>query len=283
MDYKGKLAFITGGSSGIGLAIAKELAARGTNLLLISRSEAKLAEAKSAAEAAAGGQSITVETLPLDVANREKVMSALAASMDRLGVPDFVINSAGFAHPAYFEDIPHNRFEEMLGVNLIGVWNVLQAVVPSMKKRGSGNIASVSSIVGTFSFVGYSGYSATKFGVIGMSEALRNELSAFGITVQTVLAPDTDTPGFEQENKTKPHETHVVSGSSKVHTPEAVAKAFLKQFGKRKFFIVYGYMAFVHTLFRLFPWLVRGVFDSDYKKARKQVAAGQVPDRGAAK
>ncbi|HUX21954.1 MAG TPA: SDR family oxidoreductase [Spirochaetia bacterium] len=274
MDYKGKLALITGGSSGIGLAIATELAARGTNLLLISRNSAKLDAAKANIESSAKGSGVTVETLPLNVADYQEVQKQLGTALGRLGVPDFVINCAGFAHPAYFEDIPNAIFREMIDVNLGGVWNVLQAVVPAMKKRGSGHIASVSSIVGTFSFVGYSGYSATKFGVIGLSEAIRNELSVFGITVQTVLAPDTDTPGFVEENKSKPHETHVVSGSSKVHSPEAVAKAFLKQFGKRKFFIVYGYMAFVHTLFRLFPWLVRGVFDMDYKKARKQVEAG---------
>lgn len=277
MDYQGKLAFITGGSSGIGLSIARELATRGTNVLLVARDEKKLGAAREQISAAAKG--VTVETAALDVTDYRAVTERLGSAITRMGVPDFVINCAGFAYPAYFEDIPFETFREMLDVNLGGVWNVLQAVVPPMKKRGSGRIASVSSFVGVMSFVGYSGYSATKFGIIGISEALRNELRPFGIGVQVVLAPDTDTPGFVKENESKPHETHVVSGTSKLHTPDAVAKEFMKRFGKNRFLIVYGYLALVHVLFRWFPWLVRGVNDMDFRKARRQVAAKQATEQ----
>jgi len=275
VDYQGKLAFITGGSSGIGLGIAKELAARGTNVLLIARDRNRLASAKVDVATSVNGSGANIELLPLDVSDHDAVSTELKSAMDRLGVPDFVVNCAGFAHPAYFEDIPYPVFREMLEVNLGGAWNVLQAVVPPMKKRRSGYIATISSFVGVMSFVGYSGYSAGKFGIIGVSEALRNELRPFGIRVQVVLAPDTDTPGFVEENKTKPHETHVVSGTSKIHSPEAVAKQFVKRFGMKRFFIVYGYLAFVHVLFRWVPWLVRGVNDMDFRKARREVEAGK--------
>lgn len=280
MKYKDRLAFISGGSSGIGLAIAKELVARGTSVLLIARHEDRLVTAREQVATRVNGSGAKVEILPLDVADHEEVDARLASAMEDLGVPDFVINSAGFAHPAYFEDTPYARFREMLDVNLGGVWNVLQAVVPAMKKRGSGQIVSISSFVGVMSFVGYSGYSATKFGVVGISEALRNELAPFGIGVQVVLAPDIDTPGFALENRTKPHETHVVAGSSKLHTPEDFAKAFMKRFGKRRFVIVYGYLAFAHAMFRWFPWLVRGVNDMDYRKARKEVESGKAAPAG---
>lgn len=277
MTYEGKLAFITGGSSGIGFAIAKELAARGVNILLIARTEEKLEAAREEISSRSNGSGPEVTTLSLDVSNHEEVSVALDSAMARLGVPDFVVNCAGFAHPAYFEDIPFEVFHEMIDVNLIGTWNVLQAVVPAMKERGSGRIATISSFVGVMSFVGYSGYSAAKFGLIGLHEALRNELVPFGIGVQVVLAPDTDTPGFKRENETKPHETHVVSGSSKLHSPEAVAKAFMKRFGKKRFMVVYGYLAVVHIVFRWFPWLVRGVNDMDYRKARRQLQQDKIP------
>lgn len=275
MDYMGKVAFITGGSTGIGRAVGAELVRRGASVLLIARNEEKLKAAQAELIPYAKQPNQKIEVLPLDVADFAEVSRAIPLQMQKLGVPDLSINCAGFAYPAHFEDIPYEKFRQMLDTNVGGVWNVLQAVLPEMKKRGSGEIAAVSSIVGFMSFVGYSGYSVTKFGLCGLFEALRNELKPFGIRAHVLFAPDTNTPGFIEENKTKPHETHVVSGKSRLYSPEEVGKIFLKGLAKKRLYIVVGFGAVIHFLFRHFPWLVRAVTDSDHAKARKQVAAGK--------
>lgn len=275
MDYVGKLAFITGGSTGIGRAVGAELARRGASVLLIARNEDKLKSAQAELLSCAKQAKQKIEILSLDVANPSEVARAIPLQMQRLGVPDLAINCAGFAYPAHFEDIPYEKYRQMLDLNVGGVWNVLQAVLPEMKKRGSGEIATVSSIVGFMSFVGYSGYSVTKFALCGLFEALRNELKPFGIHAHVLFAPDTDTPGFVEENKTKPHETHVVSGKSRLYSPEEVAKIFVKGLDKKRLYIVVGFGAFIHFMFRHFPWLVRAITDSDHEKARRQIAAGK--------
>jgi 3-dehydrosphinganine reductase len=275
MKYEGKLAFVAGGSTGMGRAIAAELAKRGAHVLLIARNRENLQEAKKHVAESAGSGTSKVETLSLDVSDPKQVAEGLAASIQKMGVPDLVINCAGFAYPAYFENIPYDRFRAMLDVNVGGVWNVLQAVVPKMKERGSGHIATISSIVGFMSFVGYSGYSITKFGLCGLFESLRNELKPFGIRAHVLLAPDTDTPGFAEENKSKPNETHVVSGKSKLYSPEEVAAAFMRGIEKKGLYIHIGFGRVIHFLFRHAPWLVRSITDSDYRKARKTAAHGR--------
>jgi len=172
------------------------------------------------------------------------------------------------AHPGHFERIPFDRYEKTIATNLTGTWNVLSAVVPLMKK-GS-HVVNVSSVGGFIGVFGYSAYSASKFAVIGLSEALRGELKPRGITVSVLCPPDTDTPGMVEENKTKPDETHAISGNVKLMSADNVAKALIKGIKTNKFMIIPGFMGkLTFILKNFYPSLIFAIMDSDVRKTYK--------------
>jgi 3-dehydrosphinganine reductase len=139
-----------------------------------------------------------------------------------------------------------------------------------MKERG-GYIVNVSSIVGFLGIFGYTDYAAAKFGVIGLSEALRSEVKRYKIAVSVLCPPDTDTPGFVEENKTKPPETQVISASANLMKPEAVAAALFKGMARQEFIIIPNADGrFTYIMKRLFPWLVEMVTDSQVRSVQKK-------------
>jgi len=268
-EYKDKVVYITGGSSGIGLAFAKLMAAKGANVIIFARRRQVLdAALKEVCDAgSAGGQKHAC--VVMDVANREQVKSVLAGAVATYGVPDVLVNCAGRAIPHYFEDISYEQFDETLKVDLYGTWNTTSVLVPLMKERG-GYIVNVSSIVGFIGIFGYTDYAAAKFGVLGFSEALRSELKRYNIAVSVLCPPDTDTPGFAEENKTKPVETRAISASASLMKPAEVAGALLKGMAKKEFIIIPNADGrFTYIMKRLLPGLVEFVTDAQAGKARQ--------------
>ncbi len=269
--HKYSLAWITGGSSGIGLSIAGALARRGTDILLIARNTERLSIARSSVAALRRSEAQRIETLSCDVSDAKTTGKLLGEAVERLGVPDLVINCAGIAYPNYFDSIPAERFKATMDINVFGTWNVLQTVVPFMKKHG-GTIVNISSIAGFLGVFGYAAYGASKFAVFGLSEVLRAELKPHGISVHILCPPDTDTPQLIEENKTKPAETRAVSGRAKLYSPDVVAEALLRGLARNKFLIIPGLNGkFIYLMNRLFPGLVRAIMDGDIKKAGKKI------------
>lgn len=265
-NFNNKLVYITGGSSGIGLATAKEFIKYGASVLLIARNTKKLEAARDILSNEINqDKTSVVETCPLDISNNDEVKNILSAQLESFGKPDILVNCAGMAYPDYFEKIPFEIYEKTIATNLTGTWNVLSVLVPYMK-RGS-HIVNVSSIGGFIGVFGYTAYSASKFAVVGLSEALRGELKPGGIRVSVLCPPDTDTPGMVKENKTKPEETHAISGNVKLINADIVARALIKGISKNKFMIIPGVMGkLTFILKRIFPSLVFAIMDSDVKK-----------------
>ena len=270
-EFKDKLVYITGGSSGIGLAFAKLMAAKGANVIIFARRQQVLDEAFKQVCAIGGASGQKHACLPMDVANREQVKSVLAGAIATYGVPDVLVNCAGRAIPHYFEDISYEQFDETLKVDLYGTWNTTSILVPLMKERG-GYIVNVSSIVGFIGIFGYTDYAAAKFGVLGFSEALRSELKRYNIAVSVLCPPDTDTPGFAEENKTKPVETIAISASASLMKPADVASALLKGMAKKEFIIIPNADGrFTYIMKRLLPGLVEMVTDAQAKKVQQSM------------
>jgi len=143
--------------------------------------------------------------------------------------------------------------------------------LPHMRKNGGGHIVNVSSMVGFLGVFGYTDYAASKFAVVGYSETLRTEVKWDNIAVSVVCPPDTDTPGFQVENQTKPIETQELSASAKVRSPEYVAAWIINGIAKKRQTIVPGYdSAMIYYLKRFMPWLVDWGTDSAIKKGRKK-------------
>jgi short-subunit dehydrogenase len=270
---KGTLAFITGGSSGIGLALSKQLAVSGAGVVIFARDGERLAKAAAEIEAAGACPAGKVGFRKLDVSDHENIMRVMMEEVKKRGVPDLLVNNAGRAHPAPFEKIPFEQFEETMRINLFGVWSACSALVPEMRKRG-GAILNVSSIAGFQGVYGFTDYSASKFAVIGFSESLRQELLGTGLSVHVLCPPDTDTPGFRRENMTKPEETKAISAGAGVLTADTVAAAALAGVRKGAFLIVPGFDGrFTLLAKRLAPWLVDFVIDRSIRKVHR--AAGR--------
>ncbi|TVR60301.1 MAG: SDR family NAD(P)-dependent oxidoreductase [Spirochaetaceae bacterium] len=270
MDNKlGATAFITGGSSGIGLAIAREFVRHGTNVAIFSRN-ADARERAVATLTASARSGASIRSYALDVSDREQTRSAFAEAVADIGVARYVVTSVGVAYPGYFEAITDEEFDETWRVNVAGTWNVLQAVVPYMKSAG-GHVLTVSSVAGFVGPFGYTAYSASKFAVIGMSEVLRSELKRFGIRVSVLCPPDTDTPQLAQETLRKPRETVALSRHARIATPESVARAAIAGMERNRFLILPGRsVRFVHAMQRFFPAVVRFVSDREVMAAQRK-------------
>jgi short-subunit dehydrogenase len=269
-NYDGKNVFVVGGSSGIGLASAIEFARQGAHVIIFARGAKRLKSAvKEIAKNAVSEDQRFLE-MTMDVSRKDEVKKILRGAVENFGPPDVLINSAGRAYPNYFEKIGYDQFDETMKINLYGVWNTTAVLVPYMKKRG-GHIVNVSSIAGFLGVFGYTDYSASKFAIIGFSEALRSELKRYGICVSVLCPPDTDTPALKVENRTKPKETKAVSGGAKLMQPENVARALVAGMKKEKLMIIPGFDGkSIFFLKRFFPGLAELIMDAIVRKAQKK-------------
>jgi 3-dehydrosphinganine reductase len=260
---------VTGGSTGIGLAIARDALKASARVTLIARDSAKLAAAARHLENAAPGARIA--TFSADVSIDRQITGVLREAEDRLGPIDVLVTSAGIAHPGYFEALSAEMFERTMAVNYFGTVYALKAVLPGMRQRRQGAVVLVSSGAGLFGFFGYTAYAPSKFAVRGLAESLRAELQGSGVHVSVVYPPDTDTPQLAAENATKPVETKAITQGGGLWTAEAVARVTWAGVARRKFAITPGLpvtaLAWCHSL--LAP-LLHWHFDRLARKARAQ-------------
>lgn len=182
----GKVALVTGAGKGIGKAIALALAHEGVHVGLLARSAEQLADV------AAELQKLGVQTsvAAADVADEAAVNAAVARITGELGPLDILINNAGIGTFAKFLDMPVADWEHIIRVNLLGVYYVTRAALPGMIARQTGDIINISSTAGRRAAAGSSAYSASKFAVMGLSEALMQEVRKHNIRV-SALTPST--------------------------------------------------------------------------------------------
>jgi NAD(P)-dependent dehydrogenase (short-subunit alcohol dehydrogenase family) len=210
-----KVAVVTGASSGIGDATARELAARGASVVLAARDVEKLAGIEKAI-LAAGGRSLTVGT---DVSDRSSVEAMVERAVGEFGPPDILVNNAGLGLSGRVADLRPEDLRYVFEVNTIGPLNCVQAALPRMQ-RGA-RIINVSSVVGRRSIPKVGGYCATKFALNALSDALRVEISDRGITVTSVYPGTTRTSFRDNSRRTKDEKR---GWRPKGVTPEKVAE-----------------------------------------------------------
>jgi NAD(P)-dependent dehydrogenase (short-subunit alcohol dehydrogenase family) len=273
--FENRNVYITGGSSGIGLATAKLLAAEGANLLILSRSRDRIDRAVGEIEAARKSESQRISGMQLDVSRHEEVDRVIAEAVERFGVPDLLINNAGKAVPRPFEEISYEQLDDIMRTNFYGAWSTIQSLLPHMKKKSGGHIVNVSSMAGFIGVFGYADYGASKFAMMGLSETLRMELKRYGIRVSVLCPPDTDTPGFELENRTKPPETWAIGETAKLVEPEVVARALVEGVRKERNLIMANAEGWlVYWAKRYVPFLLDWMLDRAVRKA--QAGTGSV-------
>lgn len=268
IDYKDKWAFIMGGSVGIGYAIAEVLLEKGAKVLIMARKADVLENAAKQLESKPGNSG-KVKFLAVDATDETALKNALNEVFESGISPYFLFNCAGRALPNYFENISTQQLNDSFQLNVLTAWNTIQVCLPEMKKNG-GYIINTSSVAGFVGVFGYSDYSVTKFGLIGLSEVLKSELEQYNIKVAVLCPPDTDTPGYEEENKTKPLETQAISASAKLMKAEDVARISIKRLEKGKFLLLTNTESRLTFLLKsLFPKLLYYIIQSDVRKIQK--------------
>jgi 3-dehydrosphinganine reductase len=267
-DYKSKNVLITGGSQGIGRAIAEEFARRGANVFLIARGQAALDEAVEAIHAAY--PNVRVEAQMCDVTDYAQVEAAVTRMREMFGSIDGVVNNAGLSIPRYFDDIPPEEFEQTMRVNYLGSVYPTKAAVSHL--HAGAFITFTSSVAGYLGAFGFTSYAPTKFAQIGFAESLQQELAPRGIRVAVLCPPDTQTPGFDNENTTKPYETKFLTGTAKLMPAEEVARRFLDGLAKGKFIINCNMeSAMLYRLKGIAPGLSRFIMNWLIVKAQRKM------------
>lgn len=239
------VAIISGGSSGIGLAIARLLASRGYHLHLLARDLTRL-EAARAALMADFRTDVAIDAL--DVRDAEACEALVRRIELEEGRVDWLITSAGIAEPGLFKDIDLSHHRRQMEVNYFGTLHLLRPAVEIMRRQGSGRITLVSSGAAFVGIAGYSAYAPGKSALRVLAEALEVELAAEGITVSVAFPPDTDTPQLAAENQTKPAVTKAITAGGGVMTAEAVAAHIVEGALAGRFMLTPG------ALMRAFGW-----------------------------
>jgi 3-oxoacyl-[acyl-carrier protein] reductase len=191
-SIEGKAAIVTGGSRGIGLAIASALVAEGVHVAVTGRDEDHLAEARRRLDSAGSGSTVTIKA---DVRSHPDVERTVARVIDRFGGLDVLVNNAGIGIFSHVADMTPAQWAETIDTNLTGVYYFCHAAIPHLRLRGGGYIINISSLAGKNAFVGAAAYCASKSGLNAFSEALMQEVRHENIRVSYIM-PGSVATGF---------------------------------------------------------------------------------------
>ncbi|CAO3684729.1 unnamed protein product [Umbelopsis vinacea] len=227
----GKLCLITGGSTGLGKALAVSMAASGADVVIVARREAELATAVKEIESKKKNESQIIASISADVTSKTdiiRIFDETKAKMNR--DPDYVFACAGASYPKMFLDHTMEDFEFLSNLNYLGQAYIAHQAAKRMVEANikDGKIVFVSSILGLMSFAGWSTYSPTKYAVRGLADTLRNELQRHNINIHIFFPGTIYTPGFEVESQTKPQVTKEIEGANAGQSPEECARSLTK-------------------------------------------------------
>lgn len=193
-SLRNQVAIITGGSSGIGLAIARVLAAEGMAVAIAARGTERLERAAAELKSAAGRSGGKVLAVPTDVSVAAQVQTLADRTLASFGRIDLLVNNAGTYREGDIVDLTEAEWEMVQSVNLKGAFLCTKAVLPAMKRQRSGYVVNISSVSGKTGFGGSSAYSASKFGMIGMTQSLLEEAVGDNIRATAICPGYVDTP-----------------------------------------------------------------------------------------
>jgi short-subunit dehydrogenase len=219
-SLKGKVVLITGASSGFGEDAARLFAKEGCHVVLAAR-RVKILQSIATEIQAAGGEAFAIS---VDVNERSEIDVMVQTVLDRYGKIDILFNNAGFGGVDWFENLkPERHIETMMSVNLVGTMLVTHSVLPGMLKRRKGHIINMSSVAGLIASPLITTYAASKYGVRAFTDALRREVSPFGIKVSGIYPGPATTEFGKQLERTKARER--INRTIDVHmTSEYVAR-----------------------------------------------------------
>ncbi|KAI0636131.1 oxidoreductase [Trametes polyzona] len=244
-DPREKHCFVTGGSSGTGLALAVILAKRGADVSIVARNKHRLEKALEVLENARKTPEQVLKAYSFAVDSESESFAALKAASEPFGgrCPDALFLCAGAARPSYFVEQDERMLRHGMQISYWAQACTALAGAKEMVRQGvKGKIVFVSSILAYFSVVGYSTYSPGKFAIRGLAEALQSEMKLYDIDVHISFPPTIYTSGYEEENRTKPAITLEIEETDSGLTPEEVAAGIFTGVQRGHFHITTGWI-----------------------------------------
>ncbi|HQT78730.1 MAG: 3-hydroxybutyrate dehydrogenase [Rhodospirillales bacterium 20-64-7] len=197
MTLSGKVALVTGSTSGIGLGIAQALAGAGASIMLNGFGDAKqIEDIRAGLERQFG---VTVAYNAADISKPDEIAAMVKQAQDKLGSVDILVNNAGVQFTASVEDFPNERWDQIIAINLSGVFHGMKAAIPGMKAKGWGRIINIASAHGLVASAQKVAYVAAKHGVMGATKVAAIELANSGITVNAICPGWVLTPLVEKQ------------------------------------------------------------------------------------
>ena len=265
MQISGKTALITGASSGIGKAIAKQLANEGAQVLLLARNEARLKQVEKEINAA-GGQ---VHYYIVDLADAEAVVNVAKHIESEVGTPDILVNNAGGGCWKYIQETSADEAWKIMEVPYFAAFNLTRAFLPEMLKRNSGHIVNISSVSSRFVWPGATAYHAARWAVKGFTEALRADLydTKIGVTLYESGVIESE---YWQHNPGSRERVPKIAKMIPNLTPEQVGIAISKGIKRNKRLIVIPFMMkTIYLQHFFFPWVVQWLMTvTGYRRPR---------------
>jgi short-subunit dehydrogenase len=265
-EIRGKMALVTGAASGIGRAIALRLADEGAMLLLVDIDEKGLAE--TARESRERG--IEVVTRRCNVAEPREVSATVADALSRWNGVDILVNNAGITYYGKVERMANDHWDRLMRINLLSHIQFTRELLPTLLERREAHVLNVCSVLGLVGMPKVTAYCASKFGMVGFSEALRNELGRQGLGVTALCPGFVRTNLFTNAPLEAKVEEHKIPPKAITTTPERVANAAIKAiYRNRGLVVMEPFARLMYATKRFAPWILDGIF---HLGKRKRVA-----------
>jgi 3-dehydrosphinganine reductase len=202
------------------------------------------------------------------------VTSIVPRFIEKVGIPDLLINSAGIVYPGSVTEIDLSIFRKIMDINFFGTVNMVKTVAPYMIKRGFGHIINISSFAGFFASYGYSAYASSKYAVRGFSDVIRAELKPMGINVSVVFPADTDTPQLAYERTLQNPLMREINASAGQMSAVKVANLIIRGIRRKKYIITPGFEAsLAYAITVAAGYLQFPIMDMTIKSAKRKIAS----------